>query len=132
MSYKIAVASTDGVNIDKHFGAANSFLIININDEGTYEKVEERFIEDNNKSLGSCCSGSSCGGHNDSNIQKKIDTISDCKAILCSKCGNGSERQLGENNITTFQINLTIEKALKSVINYYNRIYANKQKIKNI
>jgi predicted Fe-Mo cluster-binding NifX family protein len=126
MSYKIAIASTDGVNIDKHFGSTNSFIIININDDGSYERLEERAVEENQNNQKSCCGGSSCGSHSESNIQKKIDTIIDCRAVLCSKCGHGSEKQLGENNITTFQINLTIDKALNSVINYYKKIYRNK------
>ena len=153
MAYNIAVASTDGVNIDKHFGATNSFFIIKVNDDGTYENLGERFVgEESNCSCGSsnnnssscssascdsssssCASpnsgsscggtsgGHSCGGHNDPEIQKKVDTISDCRSLLCAKCGPGSEKQLGKNNISTFEINLKIEEALKIIIKYFKK-----------
>lgn len=41
MSYKIAVASSDGLQIDETFGAAKSFIIYEVAD-GIYRKLEER------------------------------------------------------------------------------------------
>ena len=46
MGYNIAVASTDGINIDKHFGASDSFFIIKVNDDGTYENLGERVVKE--------------------------------------------------------------------------------------
>ena len=126
MGYNIAVSSTDGVNIDKHFGASDSFFIIKVNDDGTYENLGERLVkEGQNNTTSTSCGGSSCGhscgGHSDPAIQKKIEIISDCRCLLCSKCGPGSEKQLGKNNIATFEINLKLDEALKSIIKYYKK-----------
>jgi nitrogen fixation protein NifX len=127
MVYNIAVASTDGINIDKHFGASDSFLIIKVNDDGTYENLGERVVaeEQNTTTSTSCGGGSSCGhscgGHSDPAIQKKVEVISDCRCLLCSKCGPGSEKQLGKNNIATFYIDLKLDEALKTIIKYYKK-----------
>jgi nitrogen fixation protein NifX len=118
MAYNIAVASTDGINIDKHFGASDSFFIIKVNDDGTYENLGERVVAEAQKDI----SSTSCGGYSgDPSIQKKIEVISDCKCLLCSKCGPGSEKKIGKNNISAFEIDLKIDEALKKIIKYYKK-----------
>lgn len=124
MGYNIAVASTDGINIDKHFGASDSFFIIRVNDDGTYENLGERFVDETQSASDGCgesSCGHSCGGHSDPKIQKKVETISDCRCLLCDKCGPGSEKQLGKSNISTFEINMKLDEALKTIIKYYKK-----------
>lgn len=41
MSYKIAVASSDGKQIDETFGSAKRFMIYEVAD-GIYKRLEER------------------------------------------------------------------------------------------
>jgi nitrogen fixation protein NifX len=134
MAYNIAVASTDGINVDKHFGGSDSFLIIKVNDDGTYENLGERLLNESeslttnniiNNDTASC-QGASCGqscggGHSDPAIQKKIQAILDCRCVLCNKCGPGSEKQLGKNNISVFEVDLNLEESLKKIIKYYQR-----------
>ncbi|EKQ53817.1 MULTISPECIES: NifB/NifX family molybdenum-iron cluster-binding protein [unclassified Clostridium] len=127
MSYNIAVASTDGINIDKHFGSSDSFFIIKVNDDGTYENLGERIILDNqNNDISTSCGesscGHSCGGHNDPAIQRKAENILDCKCVLCFRCGPGSEKQLGKNNISVFAVNMKVDDAVKKIIKYYKKI----------
>jgi hypothetical protein len=45
MSYNITVGSTDGINVDKHFGSAKSLLILRANDDETYESLGKRRLE---------------------------------------------------------------------------------------
>jgi len=133
LGYKIAVASNDGININKHFGASDSFFIIRVNNDETYENLGERAVnvsENNNISSVESSCGHSCGGHSDPEIQKKVEAISDCRCILCNKCGPGSERQLGKRNITLFEINLKLDEALKTIIKYYKKSYAH-ESLKN-
>lgn len=47
MSYKIAVASSDGIHIDETFGSAKEFLIYEVTDE-VYVKSEVRAAEQEN------------------------------------------------------------------------------------
>lgn len=46
MSYKIAVASSDGIAIDGHFGSASQFYILQVNDDESYQIVENRRLTD--------------------------------------------------------------------------------------
>lgn len=150
MAYNVAVASTDGINIDKHFGQTETFFIIKVNDDGTYENIGERVaIEASNEDVSKNCGGdskeaskscgsSSCGGggghscgHSDPKIQKKIDTISDCRCLLCSQCGPGSEKQLGKSNIATFAVDLKLDEALNTIIKYYKKVDA-KESLRDI
>jgi len=134
MSYKIAVASTDGIYVDAHFGSASSFLIYEVNPDGSYEKRGERIITGRN--IGLNCdsiipiketenSCGSCGGHNghsDTKIEANISIIADCRCLLCYKIGAGAERQLERKAITVFQVDYKIEDALKKIIDYYTKI----------
>ena len=40
MAYKIAVASSDGINVDLHFGAAKNLLIFTVADDGKFSLEE--------------------------------------------------------------------------------------------
>ncbi|APM37855.1 NifB/NifX family molybdenum-iron cluster-binding protein [Clostridium kluyveri] len=123
MGYNIAVASTDGVNIDKHFGASNSFFIIKVNDDESYENLGERLVEKNQKNSVNCSSYSSkhSFGNINPKIQRKVEAISDCRCLLCSRYGPSSEKQLGKNNISVFGINMKLDEALKTIIGYYKK-----------
>lgn len=46
MAYKIAVASTDGIHVNAHFGNTSSFLIIAVDDDKNYTIEEERSLAD--------------------------------------------------------------------------------------
>jgi len=72
MSYKIAIASTDGIYVDAHFGGASSFLIYEVNGDGSYENKEVRIVSGTSgdrssdsiipsgETENSCGSGSDC------------------------------------------------------------------------
>jgi Dinitrogenase iron-molybdenum cofactor. len=38
----VAVASTDGIHIDLHFGAANRFLLYEVHENGEFKLIERR------------------------------------------------------------------------------------------
>lgn len=40
MSYKIAIATSDGKFVNQHFGRANQFLIVELKGDGSYEVLE--------------------------------------------------------------------------------------------
>ena len=125
MAYNIAVATSDYINIDKHFGEADTFVIIKVKDDLSYNIAEERVVRQGisfqSQSTGGSCSGCG-GGGNDPKIQSKIEIISDCRCLLCNQCGPSSQKQLGKNNIATFAIDLKLKDALKKVITYYKKV----------
>lgn len=144
MSYKIAVASSDGVKIDLHFGNTNEFTIVNVNDDGSLHVSETRRVSEqdshdthdetsdanipcknssgSNSGCGNHSSGGCGTGHSDSKIEARVNTISDCRCLLCNKIGPGAERQLERKAITTFQIDLSLEDALVKIIEYYTKL----------
>ncbi len=130
MSYKIAVASSDGKNINETFGSTKSFTVYEVTDGG-YSEAEKRMFQSetteilpnhcNSKGCGSSngC-GSGCGGQSDAS--SKVELISDCRAVVCKKIGFPIQKQLERKAISAFDVSCSIEEALSKITNYYSRI----------
>lgn len=132
MSYKIAVATSDGVNIDQSFGAASSFEIITVTGE-SYELTEVREYEpeendftsaDGCGSADACGSGDGCGcGHScDGAASPKVELLSDVRCLICSKIGFQAQKQFEKKAITTFDISCGIDAALDRITGYFARV----------
>lgn len=131
MSYKIAVASSDGKNINETFGSAKSFAVYEVSD-GLCKKSDERaFLPEKPDTLPDKCSnskgcgssggcGSGCSGQSDAS--SKVELVSDCRAVVCKKIGFHIQKQLEKKAISAFDVSCTIEEALSKIINYYSRI----------
>jgi predicted Fe-Mo cluster-binding NifX family protein len=121
MSYKIAIASSDEINIDESFGAAERFIIYEV-DKDHYEKVEERKIEGFKKKCNSngCGTQSGCGGN--SQHSEKVQLIEDCRCIVCKKIGFPVQKQLERKAISAFDVSCTIEEALQKISLYFKRV----------
>lgn len=77
MSFKVAVASSDGKYVNQHFGMAKQFLIFEIDDEGEYKFLELR------KNVPAC----DVGGHSEDAMARSVELILDCKAVIASQIG---------------------------------------------
>lgn len=139
MSYKIAVASSDGLQIDETFGAAKSFIIYEVAD-GIYRKLEERAFReegtDNDgisaadscnssdicKTGGGCGSGTGggCGGIGEAS--EKVELISDCRCVVCKKIGFHIQKQLERKAISAFDVSVSVEEALEKISHYFTRM----------
>lgn len=104
MSYKIAIASSDGKFVNQHFGRAKQFLIVEIEDDGSYQYLETR------KNNPAC----HVEGH-DYSIEDSLDLISDCDGVLVSQVGPGAADKLIERGIQPIIIPMLIEDALKKI-----------------
>ena len=141
MAYKIAIASTDGVAINAHFGSTETFLIVLVDDDGSFQQLGRTApatvllhqVAEHpalSQAASSCDSGSSCksqsggcsGGHDETKINEKIVQILDCRCLLCKKVGNGVKKQLEKKSIAVFEVEYKIEAALKKIIDYYRKI----------
>ena len=105
MSFKVAVASSDGKFINQHFGMASQFLIFEIKEDGTYQFLELR------ENKPAC----SVEGHSELSMEGSIELISDCKAVIASQIGPGAIDKLLSYGIDPYIAPTFIEEALKEI-----------------
>lgn len=150
MSYLIAVASSDGNNIDIGFGAAKGFRIYEVDGTDYKEKEYREFTEDESSieisqdaiQNGSCPSASSCGSAQagcgegaqggcggpsngcggSSGAQRKVDLISDCRSLVCRKIGFQAQKQLEKKAIAGFDVDCSVDEALVKIATYFNKL----------
>jgi predicted Fe-Mo cluster-binding NifX family protein len=129
VSYKIAVGSSDGKNVDLKFGEVTKFLIYEVADEITLAEEREFKAEAEPKTNcnTSSCDSKSCGGNGGGcsgpgDISAKVELISDCRAIVCKKIGFQVQKQLEKKAISVFDVECEVKTALDKITFYYKRI----------
>ena len=105
MTIKVAVASNDGKFINQHFGHAQTFLIFELNEDGTFEFIETR------KNVPTC----NGGDHSASALDSTLDIIKDTSIVLVSQIGPGASQFLLSNGIQPFMIPTYIDEALEKL-----------------
>lgn len=145
MSYKIAVGSSDGINVDLKFGEVNKFIIYEAEDEKSrvseYRNADiHKTIIDTNAyvtSSGECnvkaCNSSACHGNGNgcngaSDIMDKVELISDCRCVVCKKIGFQAQKQLERKAISVFDIEGKIDEILQKIIAYYGKLDRHRKK----
>lgn len=111
MAFRVAVASSDGIVINQHFGHSKQFLIFEITDEGKWSFIELR------QNTPPCLQGN----HDENDMQRSVELLSDCSTVLVSKIGPGAEYALKTRGITAYSVGDFIENALKKLIDYEHR-----------
>ncbi|KPU45695.1 FeMo cofactor biosynthesis protein NifB [Oxobacter pfennigii] len=109
VSYRFAIASKSGINIDQHFGHAEEFYI--------YEFTQGRISFVEKRDIGKYCSGNTECDDKEDKMEVIIDTLKDCNAVLALRAGHGPTEKLGKKGIKILQmyegINKGIEKAVE-------------------
>jgi nitrogen fixation protein NifB len=77
----VAVASKGGGLVNQHFGHAQEFLIYEASPNGV------RLL--GHRKTGSYCAGTAQCGEAEEWLNKTIETLADCDAVLCSRVGHG-------------------------------------------
>ncbi len=108
MSYKIAVASSDGKVINQHFGKATQFLIFEV-DQVAYHFIERILTNP------ICQSGE----HEEPSLLDTVQGLVGCRAVLASQIGKGAVQVLMESGIDAFEVKNLIEDALIERIKAY-------------
>jgi nitrogen fixation protein NifX len=112
---KVAFATTDGKQVDEHFGRAGMFAIYDITESG-YKFIAIRKFADgmdmavvDTKDMGSL--------HDDA-VQKKVDRLSDCKLIYLTEIGGPSAARLVKKGIMPMKMKeaVPIESALGQLL----------------
>ncbi len=132
MAYKIAVTSSDGVNVNVHFGAAEAFLIYTVDDSGSFSFLEKREvpedIEEKNSRCAesntpSCGRGAGCtsfnGGCGNGAGSAKVELVSDVRAVVAEKIGFNVTKQLEKKAIANFDVDCTVQEALEKITKYF-------------
>ena len=95
VTYKFAVASSNGFVVDQHFGHADEFYIYESNGEIS------RFVE--KRSVSKYCNGQEFCDDEDSKIDKIVGTIKDCDAVVILRIGYRPSKELEARNIKIIQ-----------------------------
>lgn len=109
--YRIAIASSDGETVNRHYGRADKFFIYLVDDEEGYSLIEERKVEP------VCHDGS----HMIPDMEKSAVKFMDCKYVIAAKIGAGANQHLVAKGITCMELPGSIDDAVTKVWKY-NRI----------
>ena len=101
MGVRIAVASTDGVTVNQHFGRAQQFRIYQLTADGPV------FLEKRDN-LPPCAGHE----HNDDLLEWAAALIADCRGVVASQIGPGAIDVLLDRRIFAFTMTGRIEDAL--------------------
>lgn len=105
MSYKVAVASSDGKVVNRHFGHTKQFLVFDIEgDKFNFLELRENFPP---------CTGQE---HHDDRLAGAVDLVADCRAVLVSQIGPGAAELLVSRGIQPYVLPEFIEDALNQLI----------------
>lgn len=111
---KVAFATTDGKNVDEHFGRAGMFAVYEMTGNG-YEFVEmRRFGEGRDKGVEET---KGMGQAHDRAVDGKVDRLADCKLIYLTEIGAPSAARLSRKGIMPMKVKegVSIEAALQKL-----------------
>ena len=110
-AYRVAFASTDGENVNVHYGRAEKFFVYIINDAEGYDFVEKRDVNP-------VCND---GSHVKSAMEESAARFSDCKYVVASRIGGGASSALAANGTTAMELPGSIDDAILRIWKY-NRV----------
>ena len=106
---KLAIATSDGKVVNRHFGRADTFLITDIDiDDGSWKAVESRKVEP-------VCIGRD---HNDDRLLKNAAAFSDCEYMLVAKIGMSAANAVESFGVQVFEMPMLIPDAIDKMRRY--------------
>jgi predicted Fe-Mo cluster-binding NifX family protein len=109
---KVAVASQNQKVVHQHFGRATQFLIYEIEESGA-SLVE---IRQNRPPCGTRQEEGD-SGHDSDSLQRSVDLLADCRAVVVAQIGRGAVLMLSQRGIQAFVIPGFIDEALQKLKN---------------
>jgi predicted Fe-Mo cluster-binding NifX family protein len=103
MGVKLALASTDGKFVDQHFGRAEKFQIVEIEDDG-YSFIESRELETVGR------------GYGTDKFDRILEATQDCAGIFVSQIGMRAASYMLRKGKRVFESSGSIEDVIKKVI----------------
>jgi len=111
---KVAFATTDGINIDEHFGRAGSFAIYDLSRSG-YQFAELRKFADG---VDQAVVGTrEQGAVHEEAVQDKVDRLADCKIVFMTEIGGPSAARLVKKGIMPMKVKavMAIEDSIRQL-----------------
>ncbi len=107
-SYRVAVASKTGEDVDQHFGRASQFYIYEIEEEERMDLLEVRRV------------APACGGgtHDDEHLKTNVLKLTDCRCLIASRIGPGALRALTQYGIEGYELPGRIDEAMDRMVRY--------------
>lgn len=106
--YRVAVATSDGIVVNQHFGRAAKFRIYDIGQDNTIHVLEDR------NTVPIC----HMGNHDDFQLKESVRNLSDCKYVLISRIGQGAANALEQEGITPMELPGMIEDSIQKLVVY--------------
>lgn len=112
---KVAFATTDGINVDEHFGRAGMFAVYEITKDNYRFSEIRRFSDGIDQAI---VDTRDMGRLHDDKVQAKVDRLADCKLIYLMEIGGPSAARLVKKGIMPMKMKdvISIEDALKRLI----------------
>jgi nitrogen fixation protein NifX len=109
---KVAFATTDGVQVNEHFGRAGMFAVYEVKEQG-YSFVEMRKFAEGRDTAVEETKGMK--EVHDELVQKKVDSLGDCKIVYLTEIGGPSAARLVKKGMMPVKVKekVTIEESLK-------------------
>jgi len=113
---KVAFATTDGKQVDEHFGRAGMFAVYELTDQGSDFVELRKFSDGMDKSV---TDTKDMGPLHDSAVQAKVERLADCKLIYLTEIGGPSAARLIKKGIMPMKVKeiVSIESALNQLKN---------------
>ena len=109
MSYRVGLASSDGVQIDRHFGASEGFVILEVEPNGSYHEIERRAGKP------PCRHGS----HDEGAMQEAVERLSDCRYVVAEAIGPGAQKALERVGALPLEVqDISIAEAVPQIHKY--------------
>ena len=106
---KIAAASTDGKLVNQHFGRADRFYILEVEeDSAEFTLVEER------NAVPVCRNGD----HEEDSLRQAAKGLSDCDYVLVSRIGMRARNELEAQGLKVYEIPGVIGESVDQMIRY--------------
>lgn len=111
---KIAFATTDGINVDEHFGRAGTFAVYDLTREGYAFLEMRKFADGRDKNIEET---KGLGQIHEDRVQQKVDALGDCRIIYFSEIGGPSAARLVKKSMMPVKVkeNTSIEKSLQKL-----------------
>ncbi|GAB6183648.1 nitrogen fixation protein NifX [Thermodesulfovibrio hydrogeniphilus] len=112
---KIAFASTDGINVNEHFGRCGQFVIYEIDRNGYRFSEIRKFSEGRDSKIED--SKDMPEVHNDL-VWDKVKALSDCKIVFITEIGPPSAARLSQKGMMPLKVKegTTIEECIEKLL----------------